>query len=1103
MIISPNARVTTNVLHAVDNAYRCVDLVYLFGESEEDCNLWLRRLFWARDPEDPYVAPNFIPRYEVPYILTEKLFGPDTTFRMPENNPNDPTYVADSFPFAYYLADDPLGVYMGMDVISPAYGAWLRMTDPRYVPFNNAGALLESDDAFWKWGMTRSYFPPHVVWLLKEPNPPLNTDSGSIYFNTSLEYVLRDEDLEELDVAKTHVVPVKLGGLKTVRSLLLYRPVEGRVEDEKYAPPLSSRLVNLEFPSDFQLLKIRPAADSFEILARLSELSEFKEHEDAQADLRVFPYELNSTRIFGRTRKYYRDTDSSIKYDYSPVEYVGGIPHVVNLDTPITARELFVRWSGALTHFNLLTVPVVHPKGWTLTDWPTMRYEWPHQREVILKLNPDLDTTGLDLDTRSFEYLGDFSTGIRFLSPRVTNNLIEWEGGYRRGVTEGEFYYREQLKLLNDDPYQNVNIYESKCLLSGDRNDLLGDIWQIRNFGRPPEDILMGELDLPYTADRVQWFSKVRYNKSQSDWTVPALGEPPPIESEYIYYDVRDVGDNRAYVANKRLIGWYYNCVTNSWRSNKGRPSSDNQLRFTITFRDPVWIAGCLNPISVPAIWNKPVFTVPFKEMKATDYGSYLFAQGDYFIDPKLYGAYLVPDTVLIEGREDDAQTTAWELMDEYRLEHFSAHAHTYFSYPKRVKQIRITIQDWYGDSFLDDILDDWFYPVPGTYSYDVPMWEETEAVRTNLSNNDPRKYEYYEADLYRKATHRPSDNWLRDGSFYAKEVLMYDMQVTIRELLSSRSPFRLIDSTSFLTKAKEQVELWKNRDVRSLWNGIYIPPFIFFSGEEETVSSVIADDEESSQGAYVSVGGVEGIPETVGMALTVITSLVSPAAASSKAISWSVTSGNATVQSRKTVDPVFMTEATELSVTHSYVNEINTYNYPYMNAPYGATDAEKATHMAKIAPNFTPITLLATVKNGISPGTDFTAEFTLQVFMPLPIGVETSDDSVEFKWGVLTSTYKYSNSPTIYNRELSWMYKEFIFESSYTSDFAELLETRVIPTPTQSKDRVTTYTRIAKKNIYVRARAVCYYEPLSPPWSEVMLVPALAEQETPDESGL
>jgi len=59
MIISPNALTTTNVLHAVNNAYKCTDEVYMFAQSEEDCHLYLQKLYWERDPEDDFVAPNF------------------------------------------------------------------------------------------------------------------------------------------------------------------------------------------------------------------------------------------------------------------------------------------------------------------------------------------------------------------------------------------------------------------------------------------------------------------------------------------------------------------------------------------------------------------------------------------------------------------------------------------------------------------------------------------------------------------------------------------------------------------------------------------------------------------------------------------------------------------------------------------------------------------------------------------------------------------------------------------------------------------------------------------------------------------------------------
>ncbi|MCL2005073.1 MAG: hypothetical protein FWG73_02810 [Planctomycetaceae bacterium] len=59
MIISPEGLAITNVLHAVNNSYKCTNRVYMFSQTEEDCNLYIKKLYWERDPESDYEAPVF------------------------------------------------------------------------------------------------------------------------------------------------------------------------------------------------------------------------------------------------------------------------------------------------------------------------------------------------------------------------------------------------------------------------------------------------------------------------------------------------------------------------------------------------------------------------------------------------------------------------------------------------------------------------------------------------------------------------------------------------------------------------------------------------------------------------------------------------------------------------------------------------------------------------------------------------------------------------------------------------------------------------------------------------------------------------------------
>ena len=233
---------------------------------------------------------------------------------------------------------------------------------------------------------------------------------------------------------------------------------------------------------------------------------------------------------------------------------------------------------------------------------------------------------------------------------------------------------------------------------------------------------------------------------------------------------------------------------TNSWKSNHTRPSTQDQLRLLVTLPEVQLVRGCINPMSVPAIFNKPTFF-----MRNTGNSTFRF-------DPGVYEDYLVPHRVLIEGRANNNVRTKWELMDEFTLEHFSARAHVYFSYPRHVKHIRITVQDWYGNSLMDDMRDDYFQFFSGD------TWQNPVAGR------------HYDAH----------------SSVYANYVVRRGEDYSIGRCLDELPTTPIFISWGNTTPAnflpaRAEWQRWKDRTIQSLWKGIVIPPFLFFgdNGEE------------------------------------------------------------------------------------------------------------------------------------------------------------------------------------------------------------------------------------------------------------------------------
>jgi len=251
------------------------------------------------------------------------------------------------------------------------------------------------------------------------------------------------------------------------------------------------------------------------------------------------------------------------------------------------------------------------------------------------------------------------------------------------------------------------------------------------------------------------------------------------------------------YIANKSLLKWYYAPETNSWKSNYTRPSTQDQLRLLVTLPHVQLVRGCINPIALPAIFNKPTFVYDYPPA--------------FTFDPCVYGDYLLPWRVLIEGRADNRTRTPWELMDEYTLDHFSARAHVYFSYPRHVKYIRITVQDWYGNTLMDDSLNDYFYAKRVYYQNTTSL---AQGERFDMHSS------IHAIPAVRSNDHYTVRRCLAEGVVSAMTVAS----------LGSGPNLQTID----FALAKAEWEEWRSRTIQSIWKGIAIPPFLFFGDNGE-----------------------------------------------------------------------------------------------------------------------------------------------------------------------------------------------------------------------------------------------------------------------------
>jgi hypothetical protein len=755
MIISPSPGVTTNVLHAVRNAYKCTDLVSMLSQSEEDCNLYLQKLYWARDPEDPFEAPNFMVPARNLMLIREDLAGIDPASEKPLDG-----YGSRDIP---YILFNQGGDATGNELLTVEEEAWANRYasydsgqrikswwDPTMRDGGDYGYTAEDlgsayHDAFWRWVLFRSYYPFGPFRLLHHK-------TGS------------ELDLNDFKIDTAQVIRLQFGEERKIHAVLFYRPREGFIAE--YADCQKRREDRA-----VQLLRLPPYSDTYEPVFDSKTSAKFQEPSD----------EVIATKDLGLISCGYYGP-------YLQRKYEGGVPCVVNLDTPIPARELFLRWSGHMEHFQILDSPVIENAEWILSDHPEMEHPWPFLTERLKKENPELQTMmdefGFDPGRSKYVTVGDLYTGIRFASP--TNPPKE-------DIPSDSYDYSRITNLVKKYPYWAVEKYSALCEWFGEgiyeqEPGSGGDIWTFENWGRPPRehlayDIPQGELYDPH------WF-----HESISSGTEGGTGDSY-YDPDRRYFCTRDVGDNRYYTANKSLLKWYFVRETNSWKSNHTRPSTEDQMRLTVSFKEKQLVRGCINPMSNPATWNMPTF-----------WADITYNQSFFKFEPYLYDHYLVPWRVLIEGRADDHVRTKWELMDEYTLQHFSTRAHTYFSYPREVQYIRITIQDWYGTTLMEDQREDYF-----------------QKASLQGSSTSPAQ----------------ADHWQEYSNIYAPQVVRRGRDYTIGRCMDElvTTPIPGASGSSYIPDfklAREEWQTWKARTIQSLWKTIYIPPFIFFGPHGE-----------------------------------------------------------------------------------------------------------------------------------------------------------------------------------------------------------------------------------------------------------------------------
>ena len=699
MIITSHGFPAVNILHSINNSYKCTDRVYLFSQAEGDCNLYLQKLYWERDLNGQCDPPMFtLPRRNI-MLLRQDLADVDRV------NPITSVHSTRSLVYNHdgYIIGEHLfnGFHLELYSGSTYDGGDSRVSLPR-VPrdFDNL--------AFYKFLLLQPYFAPHSIRIRIGNRNLISTD------------------LENFDVKTAPALRLRFGEPRQVHAVLFYRTYWGRRIEEVWQ--WNSRTCG-EVNSDkhsLQLLHLPEYSDTYEKIFDLADVQNYTEPGEnvpSQDDPTVRPFEHDC-------------------------EYRGGVPCVVNLDSSVSTKELFFRWTGYLTHFQLLDSPIIQPQYWTLADNEPMEFNWQHLAEKILLASPAMANSIVDFSRVKIESLGDISTGIRFRHP----------------VKAG----RENSYGSTDNPYGGIDYYTAEPIGFA-MEGYLGDIWRLRGV-RANSDAYSSD----YEGDH--WlYGKNIYEHRNPNGTL-AWAE-------------RDAGDNLGYVVNKLLLRWYYIPETNMWRSNHTRLSTPDQLRLLVVLPRAELVRGCINPMSNPATFNKPMFTED-----GANWGQYVF-------HPGLYQHYNVPWRVLIEGRADNRSQTPWELMDEFTLEHFSARSHTYFSYPKRVQYIRITVQDWYGSSLMEDMKKDYVYPYAGTDSY------------RSLSGH----YGKYSAVV-------PS----------ASDLAIYHSQDNLGTLMLS----------SGYAALRREWERWKadplrdgqSRTFQSFWKGIYIPPFLFFGDNGEGV---------------------------------------------------------------------------------------------------------------------------------------------------------------------------------------------------------------------------------------------------------------------------
>jgi len=920
MIISPAAFQTVNVLHGVHNAFKCTDEVYMFSQSEEDCHLYVQKSYWGRDPRDDFVAPNFVEYRDNLFIIRPDLVGyPKDSMWEGDIISTDTSSQSGSGDSGWWGSGDGVidlgrrgygGPLVAFDREGYRFGAGLdpvpvRVGQYRMVlPPNNLGPLpafrhesqtVSSQGLLWWFLMTQSYFLPQSLRLMKCPDPAVDCTYQRWIPNTQTWFPNRFmpyhaapnfSNIKSCGLSWMDAIApsIKFGDERVVHAILLYRPHEGVLPGTTYTcwswGSWTVHWMPETWPGntpdggrdeEFKNIQLLGAPEYSERYNVLFDLSERRYRGPDKADQRL---------IVGGTEAEFGGS------------YIGGTPEIIRLQYPLSLRELYLRWTGSLSHFQLIDSPLLEISDWYLSEFPENKYRWQREEAREIARNPanllqEGRCYGVDCDEEDhleaaanfdpfaelglmdFEYTGDFERGITFAHPCDRARWSEYSYAQNRferpevkdGNPTGNVEFTYTPSRLN--PYAGVDYYAAKCeqwvTASESERATTGDVWSFLNLlegyfvrvhngwswgseeyrlkGRPICPYDAANADLFPTRVLINWWQTLPFEDVYGAWDANAYDDCLAHTSEMVHdrmrtVHIRDVSDNRLYEMNKALLKWYYNYEDNSWKTNATRHSTSDQLRFIVELRAPREVIGVINPMSNPATFNRPTFFGEQSRMYDTQKTG--LRTSNFLIHPGLFEHYNAPYKVLLESKLTDSPQEQWALMDEYTLDLFSTRAHTYLSYPRRAKYIRITIQEWYNTAALLSDLKKSYFQTQNKFSrgYGGTLfeshnqcspsdWSETTPVdhgRVNpLAGRDLGEY----TSAFGRSTITGGEEWTIGR--------LLDNPPDWSDTTNHLPDIKNIDMPNFLEGAREEYERWERLTLPSLWKAIYIPPFIFF----------------------------------------------------------------------------------------------------------------------------------------------------------------------------------------------------------------------------------------------------------------------------------